>query len=107
MNKRQIEALTQLFTSDPLAYRHFGPWWYFIKAEARRLGYGPQLLRHWGDYVDPEAAKHLPTGLPVDQRVRLAYYHYAEAAANQYGSDRHLGDDGEIYWIHDTDVEVS
>jgi len=106
MNKRQIEALTLLFTGDPLAYRNFGPWWYRMKAEARRLGYRATLLQHWGDYVDPEAEKHLPQGLSVDLWLPMAYEHYAEAAASQYGSDKHLGDDGEIYWIHDTDVEA-
>lgn len=107
MNKRQIEQLTQLFLADPFAYRNFGPWWYFVKREARRLGFGPQHVMHWGDYHDPEAERHWPESLSVDQRVRLAYETYADNAASQYGSDRHLGDDGEIYMIRDLDVEAS
>lgn len=47
--------IIHMLQHEPLAYRHFGAYWYSLKARLKALGFGPDQLPILGDYTEPDA----------------------------------------------------
>ena len=99
---RQIVALLQ---REPLYYRNFGIFWWYIKRELKRLGFTQDNLPHLGDYEDP-ICKRYYKGIPVQDLEEHAFVFQIDQARHKYNSDHSfIPMDNEVYIIQDEDVE--
>lgn len=104
MTKEQAHNVVALLQKVPLYYRNFGIWWWHVKRELKRNGFGPDQLFHLGGYTDPSVARYY-SGLETVELDNRAYsYQYAHTFS-KYNSNMASTPDGEPYLVHDQDVE--
>jgi hypothetical protein len=101
---RNIVALLQV---EPLYYRNFGVWWWWVKSELIRLGYTRDQLSHLGDAEDHTIA-HVYDGLTPAQRTTEALIHQADHSYHKRNVDTSLlppEAGGGVYVLYDGDIE--
>tara|TARA_R100000458_G_C8239583_1_gene219021 strand:- start:531 stop:848 length:318 start_codon:yes stop_codon:yes gene_type:complete len=98
----QIVALLQ---REPMYYRNFGIFWWFIKRELKRLGFTKDNLPHLGDFEDPRCEQYY-RGRSAKELEETALVFQVEHAQHKYNSDHSfIPYDNEVYIIKDEDVE--
>lgn len=104
MNKMQASNAVAILQKEPLYYRNFGVWWWHIKAELKRNGYGADQLFHLGSFTDPSVS-HYYEGMSTVERDNEAYEVQYANALNFRNNNLSTAPDGERYLICDQDVE--
>ena len=114
MNAQQAHNVAIVLHEDPFNYRHFGPYWWHVKAELRRNGFDKAQLPCLGPTTGVEDAVRLYENLSpeeLDKRAFSAYQDNAQGGQqiawhpNPTGGGVNDGSDGGTYWLHDPDVE--
>ncbi|MCU0912953.1 MAG: hypothetical protein MUC88_00145 [Planctomycetes bacterium] len=104
MTKEQAQNVVAILQKVPLYYRNFGIWWWHVKSELKRNGFGPDQLFHLGPFTDPSATPYYAGISPAELDRRAYSFQYAHAFS-KYNSNMTSSPDGELYLIHDQDVE--
>jgi len=104
MNEVQSRNVVAILQKQPLYYRNFGVWWWHVKRELKRQGYQADQLHHLGDFEDSLGAEYLD-GKSVKELDEVAFSHQWEHTFDKYNQNRHVTPDGEVYFLHDEDVE--
>jgi hypothetical protein len=104
MNKVQATNTVALLQKVPFYYRNFGIWWWHVKSELKRNGFGQDQLVHLGPYTDPSVAPYYEGKTTAQLDHEAFSYQYAHAIS-QYNVNRAMTPDGEPYLIHDQDAE--
>ena len=102
MTYDQARNVATQLVADPLYYRNFGPYWWHVKAELKRLGFGEQL-EFLGAYEDPSAKQFAVAEAPGDM-TRTAFAFQRAAMTEGPNRNEHVID-GESYTIRDGDME--
>ena len=102
MTYDQARNVAVLLAADPLYYRNYGPYWWHVKAELRRLGFGEQL-EFLGAYEDP-SAKQFTDGVTPGDMARTAFAFQRAAMTEGPNRNEHVLD-GVSYTVRDGDVE--
>lgn len=93
-----------LLDEDPLRYRNFGGYWWFVKALLKRF-YDRHAMPLLGDYEPAGAVDLVPVGLSADDMLEAAAEQYALNAQLNMGSGRVVDRDGDEFLLLDPDVE--
>jgi hypothetical protein len=104
MTRQQAHNVVALLQKEPMAYRNFGVWWWHVKSELKRHGFGKDQLHHLGPF-DDASVHHYYDGLTTVQRDNEAYEYQYVHAFHKYGVNVSAAPDGETYLIHDQDAE--
>ena len=104
MNAVQSRNVVAIIQKEPFYYLNFGVYWWHIKRELKRQGYGPDQLHHLGDYEDTLGAEYL-NGQSVKELDIKAFEYQWDHTFDMYNQSRHLTPDGEVYFLHDEDAE--
>jgi len=107
MTPEQARNIVAILQRDPMYYRNFGIWWWHIKAELKRHGYGTDQLYLLGDY-DDESWKDTYQGLSPEQRTKEALEHQAIHLFHKYNNNTSLlptRSGGGVYVLYDGDAE--
>lgn len=107
MNAEQGTQIVQLLRNEPLFYKNFGPYWWHVKSELRRLGHGADVLPHLGSYQDPSPlVSDTYAGKTPEQIDEEAFATASMNAAVQRNATEHVLDDGDVYALVDEDVGI-
>ena len=107
MNEQTVRAIVALLQRDPLYYRNFGFFWWFVKNELKRAGIERDQLPNLGDYTDERCEAWYKTQRHADL-VGMALEHQEIAAFLDYNSNSHVAPiaaGGGVYVVYDGDVE--
>jgi len=104
MNKVQAFNVVSILQKVPFYYRNFGIWWWHVKAELKRNGYGQDQLAHLGSFTDPSVAPYYAGMTPAELDAEAYDYQYAHTF-DEYNSPHCMTPDGETYLIQDQDAE--
>ncbi len=104
MTPSQGRNVVALLQREPLYYRNFGLYWWHVKRELKRMGYGPEQLYMLGDYFDP-LAETVYAGLSVEELDNQAFETQYAAAIIARNRDTHFSAELGPYVIRDGDAE--
>ena len=104
MNQTVATNIISMLSVEPLYYRNFGFWWWFIKRELKRLGHTQDELMHLGDFHDPAVDPYYE-GLDPVEMVSEALVFQHEHRFDKRDNPRSFLPDGEPYEIFDEDAE--
>ena len=102
-DEQAANAVTYL-QLDPLAYRNYGVYWWWVKGELKRHGHTVAELRHLGDEHDPSCDKYLAGKSPAQITTEALTEQFGNATHN-HRCDRVWTPDGEAYYVLDRDAE--
>ncbi len=110
MTPQQARNAVALMQRTPMFYRNFGVWWWHIKAEVKRHGYGVEQLYLLGDYDDTKTTDVMAAYADKSsgQRTKEALEHQALAVLHKYNNNTStLPSDagGGVYVLYDGDAE--
>lgn len=106
LDKKHYEYIAQWLQADPTRYRLFGPFWWFIKRELKRVGYNSEtLFMLEGDAHDEQTHAKMQKMYPTQQSMfRAAMHHLNEQHAwGDYSGQTELPD-GTTYRLNDPDA---
>lgn len=101
MTLAQARNVALMLSDEPLYYRNFGVWWWWVKRELRRLGF-EQFV---GPFEDQGCAEHYYDGMGPDELDREAFAYQLSAATTHRNEPMATAPDGEVYLLHDQDLE--
>jgi hypothetical protein len=107
MRDQTARNLVALLQMEPLAYRHFGYYWWYVKLELKRAGFDRDQLPALGDYTDARCEAWYKTQRPSDL-LQAAIEHQQSAAFLSYLNNTHaapVSAGGGVYVVYDGDVE--
>lgn len=107
MTDQLVRGLVALLQAEPLAYRNFGFYWWFVKDELRRANVSRDELPQLGDYTDDEAMAWYRTR-PAKQLLTEALEYQQQAAFEHYMGTHHgrpISAGGGTYVVYDGDME--
>jgi hypothetical protein len=102
---RVAQNIVQVLQSNPVAYKRFGIWWWFIKGFLKGAGYTCHQLWLLEDYIDPEVAAMVPDA-PFDQKLQAALRAYQFNSAFPHSDGRVENEDGDLVMIYDADAGI-
>lgn len=102
MNATTATNIVMVLTQDPLYYRNFGWFWWWIKRELKKVGHARDELLHLGDYEDANIFSHYEKYEDVlAEALAFQANHIFDKRNNPYSQLP----DGETYLVYDEDVE--
>ncbi len=101
--KTALRNILQILQTDPVKYRNFGIYWWFIKTLLKRE-YTKANLSLLGDYMDNSDAAKLPGGMDLQATLKAAFVEYQLNASFNMGSNRVQDANGSVYIIFDQDA---
>jgi len=104
MTKQQANNIVALLQKVPFYYRNFGIWWWHVKRELKRLGFGQDQLFHLGPFTDPSVEPYYREKTTAELDA-LAYDHQYAHTFHKYNVNMSHTPDGETYLVHDQDAE--
>lgn len=78
LRKQFFQNIIAMLQREPLAYRHYGVYWWRIKQIIKDIGWGQEVLHILGDYTDREMLER-SMRMSEDEFLKAAM---AEAAHN-------------------------
>lgn len=103
--KNCAESILLLLQEDPRRYRHFGVYWYFIKALMKRF-YTRENLHLLGDYMDQAVIDRMPPHANLQEALAAAIEEYRQNASFNMGSNVVTDPAGEQFTLVDTDAGI-
>jgi len=103
MNAEQASNTVLYLQSDPLAYRNFGVYWWWVKRELKRHGHTREQLRHLGDEHDPSCDRFV-TGSAADVTLLAFAEQFSNVTCNHRRAHGWTPD-GDPYYVLDGDAE--
>lgn len=106
MDPKTFAASTlQLLQEDPRRYRHFGAYWYLVKAVLKRF-YTRDNLHLLGDYIDQSVIDRMPLHASLADALIAAAEEYRQNASFNLNSNVVTDADGEAFTLIDTDAGI-
>lgn len=104
--RRALESVLQILQVDPRQYRHFGPYWWAVKAMLKRHGYTREHFYGLGDATEPDAMSHIDPG--SDELVLAKAFDFYRYHAVFFHGDpvTYYPDTGEPYTLVDPDLSL-
>lgn len=103
MTAQQAQNIVLLLQSEPMYYRNFGVYWWYVKKQLKRHGHTRDELQHLGSYDDPTAAHHLVGS--GDELTSAALRFQAHHTYHKRNSAHTFAPDGDTYIVFDADAE--
>lgn len=97
------ENFLRVLQTDPVKYRAFGVYWWFVKAFMKRY-FTADNLYMLGDYVDEEQAAMVPEHGSLQEALTAAIETYQWNLVHNMDSARVMAPDGETVTIFDQDA---
>lgn len=99
-------SVRALLDEDPRRYRNFGPYWFFVKALLKRH-FDIHDMPILGEYADESVSERIPLAARASGQAMLdaAAREYIQNATFNLGRNEVSDDNGEAFWLQDTDVE--
>ena len=107
MTAQQVRTIVAMLQREPLYYRHYGYYWWWIKNALRAAGVTRDELPTLGDYTDLTCEDWYKTQDPKTLFAE-AHQHAYDAASEMYGRNTHavpVRAGGGVYLTYDGDVE--
>lgn len=107
MTDQMARAITAMLQLDPLYYRNFGFYWWFVKLELKRAGIDRDQLPTLGDYTDSRCEDWYRTQR-TSELLGTALEYQRQAAFLDYNGNTHaapIDAGGGVYVVYDGDVE--
>lgn len=98
-----LRNIVLVLQRDPAAYRHFGVWWWAVKALLKRAGYTRDQVTALGSYHDEESADMMPRAGLIET-LEAAMQEYAFNAAYPHSDGLIEAPDGSLVRIWDSDA---
>ncbi len=106
MDPKTFAASTlQLLQEDPRRYRHFGAYWYLVKAVLKRF-YTRDNLHLLGDYMDQSVIDRMPLHSGLADALACAIEEYRQNASFNLDSNVVTDAEGEAFTLIDTDAGI-
>lgn len=100
--ERTLRNILQMLQTEPARYRHFGVYWWPVKALLKHY-YTTENLYLLGGYEDPDGVARLPD-LGLEEMLGAAIEEYRANAMFNPGSARVVDPEGEAYTVYDEDA---
>ena len=99
------ETFLRVLQADPVKYRNFGVYWWFVKKFMKRF-YSKANLYMLGDYVDETQAAMVPTHDSLEETLQEAIGTWQHNAMFNLDRADVLTPDGEVVTIFDQDAGI-